>query len=148
MAGKSCSGFKTLLQIDKILRHSAGAAVKNSNWTLQKRRYLDYQYDKCPKYPFCVRGVRWLSERPKDNDDDNSRYQANCKCDPRNCKLVNNSASHWPHSSEMIIGYGFVNEPMCPYNEDRNKKHNNWFSTKLVTNRYTCNTLFRKFRNY
>ena len=115
MGGKSCSGFKTLLQINKILRHAAGAGVKNSNWTLQKRRYLDYQYDKCPKYPFCVRGVR-----------------AKRKCDPRNCKFVNNSASN---SSEMIIGYGIANVAIGPYNEDRNKKHNNWFSTKLVRNR-------------
>ena len=132
MGGKACSGFKTLLQINKILRHAAGAGVKNSNWTLQKRRYLDYQYDKCPKYPFCVRGDRWLSECPKDNDDDNSRYQANRKCDPRNCKFVNNSVSH---SSEMIMGYGITNVAMGPYNEDRNKKHNSWSSTKLVRNR-------------
>ena len=38
MGGKSWAGFVTLLQINKILRHAAGAGVKNSNWTLQKRR--------------------------------------------------------------------------------------------------------------
>ena len=138
MGRKSWNCYETLLQIDKILRHSAGADVQNSNWTLQKGRYLDYRYDKCPNYPFCVRGVRWLSQCSKDNDDDNSRYQANSKRDPRNCKCVNNSASHLAHSSEMIIGYGFANVAIAPCNGDGDEKHNNWFSAKLVTNRYSC----------
>ena len=64
MGGKSWNGFKTLLQINKILRHSvAGAAVKISNRTLQKGRYLHYRYGKCPNYPFLRSVIITVSQR-------------------------------------------------------------------------------------